>query len=490
MNWSKIKQAKFLQSSLVKNSAWGILSNILQILFICAFFAIVARRYSSAEFARFLVSTSVYQIVAAFSSMGLGQWFIRQYVLEDNKLTFTGKFLKTQIGLGLLFYIVNLIFAFIVYSDVQIRLLCIILGTNIVFDNLINAIRSLNIAENRQRKTAAILVIDGFLKLVSGCLLFVHPFSVVILSVIMIIARVLTLGLFIKLGSSNNINFRFLWKAKISIDDLKLLIIKNWQFIIIGSISIIYWKMGNIIISKTLALSSVADYEIAFRLFSVLLILPIVGSSTIYPQFIKHFNEGNHLALSRLYRTVFFIYTLFAIVSYLFIYSFSGWILPLAFGKGYPGSVLCTQQMFLTFLVLPTVLLQANLIVAIGLEKLDMWFNIISLVVNVAGCFIGLYFIRELSIINYSVFFSFLVFHILQDVLLIRKKITTIKHCLVFYIPMALIVLAYRYLAINTNPVALFILFSIALFFIAASVLLLQKRNFSFNFLTLKKPTV
>ncbi|OKS86397.1 hypothetical protein RG47T_1853 [Mucilaginibacter polytrichastri] len=479
-----------MQSSLVKNSAWGIVSNILQILFICAFFAIVARKYSSGEFARFLVSTSVYQIVAAFSSMGLGQWFIRQYVLEDDKLTFTGKFLKTQIGLGLLFYVVNLIFAFVVYADVQIRFLCIILGTNIIFDNLINAIRSLNIAENQQRKTAAILVIDGFLKLVSGCLLFVHPFSVVILSVIMIVARVLTLGLFIKLGSSNSINIKFLWRAKISIEDLKLLIIKNWQFIIIGSISIIYWKMGNIIISKTLALSSVADYEIAFRIFSVLLILPIVASSTIYPQFIKHFNEGNHAALTRLYRTVFFIYTLFAIVSYLFMYSFSGWILPLAFGKGYPGSVLCTQQMFLTFLILPTVLLQANLIVAIGLEKLDMWFNIISLGVNVVGCFAGLYFIRELAVINYSVFFSFLVFHILQDILLIRKKITTIKHCLLFYSGLLLIVLAYHHFTISTNPVVLFILFSGGIFLVAVSVVLFKKRKSSFNLLTLKKPTI
>jgi O-antigen/teichoic acid export membrane protein len=484
-----IKQTKFLQSSLVKNSAWGIVSNILQILFICAFFAIVARKYNSGEFARFLVSTSVYQIVAAFSSMGLGQWFIRQYVLEDDKLTFTGKFLKTQIGLGLLFYVVNLVLAFIIYSDVQIRLLCIILGTNIIFDNLINAIRSLNIAENEQRKTAAILVIDGFLKLVSGCLLFIHPFSVVTLSVIMIVARVLTLSLFIKLGSSNNINLRFLWKAKISIDDLKQLIIKNWQFIIIGSISIIYWKMANIIISKTLALSSVADYEIAFRIFSVLLILPIVASSTIYPQFIKHFNKGNHAALTRLYRMVFFIYTLFAILSYTFVYSFSGWILPLAFGKGYPGSVLCTQQMFLTFLILPTVLLQANLIVAIGSEKMDMWFNIISLIINVIGCFVGLYFVRELSVINYSVFFSFLVFHILQDVLLIRKKITTVMHCIAFYIALLLLIVIYHHFSVGTNPVTLFILFSIGLFLIAAFILILQKRNAPFNLLPLKKTT-
>jgi hypothetical protein len=143
--------------------------------------------------------------------------------------------------------------------------------------------------------------------------------------------------------------------------------------------------------------------------------------------------------------------------------------------------------MFLTFLILPTVLLQANLIVAIGLEKLDMWFNIISLIVNVIGCFVGLYLVRELSVINYSVFCSFLVFHILQDVLLIRKKVTTVVHCLAFYIALLLLIITYLHFSVDTNPIKLFMLFSIGLFLIAAFILILQKRNVPFNLLPLKK---
>ena len=476
MNNPDKQRFSFLKSSLVKNGSWGIASNILQMVMICVFFAIVARKYPPAEFARFLISNTVYQIIAAFSSMGLGQWFIRQYLIEDNKLALTGKFLKTQIGLGLVFYVVNLIAAYLIYSDLQIRLLCIILGTNIVFDNLINAIRSLNVAENEQRKTALILVIDGLLKLLVGCLLFVHPFSVIVLSALMIAVRVLTLSFFIKVGSSNSITPKLLWTARVSIDDLKQLIVKNWQFIVIGSISIIYWKIANIIISKTLSLSNVADYEIAFRIFSVILILPIVATTTIYPQFIKSYNASDVNNLKKLYKNVSYLYSVFAIISFVFIYFFADLIVPFAFGKGYPGAILCLQQMFFTFLILPTVLLQANLIVAIGLEKLDMVFNIISLVVNVLCCMVGLYFVKELSMVNYAVLISFVVFHISQDILLIRKKLMTAVHCIMFYTAKGFTAVVCIHFKGKINPYLFFTLFAGMLAGVTAA-LFLKNRN-------------
>jgi O-antigen/teichoic acid export membrane protein len=477
INLSQIKKAKFLQSSLVKNSAWGIMANILQLLFLFLFFAIVARKYNAENLGGFLISNTVYQLVAAFSSMGLGQWFIRQYILEDDKTTFTSKFLKTQVGLGLLFYFVNIALAYLLYPNGEIRILCVILGTNIIFDNFINAIKSLNIAESEQRKTATILVIDGFLKLLVGCLLFIQPFSIVVLACLMIIVRVLTLGLFIKLGSSNSINLKSLWQASVVYNDLKDLVIKNWQFIVIGSISIIYWKIGNIIISKLLPIANVADYEMAFRIFSVLQIVPLIASATIYPQFIKYYNNGETIALERLYKNMFMAYTAFAILSFAFIYSFSGLIIPVAFGSGYPGAIVCLQQMFLTFLVLPTVLLQANLLVAIGLEKLDMWFNVLSLLVNVACCFIGLHFVKDLAVVNYAVFISFLVFHLSQDVILLKKKLMTVTHCLMFYGVLTLTVIACRYFSMAINPFIFFTAFLLIIIFCALTVLFVQKKK-------------
>lgn len=280
---SGLHKLKFLQSPIVRNTAWGIGSNVLQVFFVFLFFAITAHSYKPVEFAEFLIASTVYQLVAAFSSMGLGHWFIRSYLTETDKASLVSKFFKTQIGLGIAFYFVNILLSYLLYPDGQIRLLCIILGTNIVFDNFINAIRSLNIAEYRQNKTAFILIIDGLLKLLAACMLFVSPFPILTLAVLMIVVRILTLSLFIKIGSSGKINFKALWRADISGSDLKQIILKNWQFIVIGSISIVYWRIANIIISKLLTLTDVADYEISYKIFSFLQILPVIASATIYP---------------------------------------------------------------------------------------------------------------------------------------------------------------------------------------------------------------
>ena len=466
-------------SSLIKNSSWGLFSNILQTVFVSLFFVIVARKYQPSVFAEFLISTTVYQVVAAFSSMGLGQWFIREYATEENKVDFTGKFLKTQTVLGIIFYIINIALAYLVYPDGQIKLLCIILGTNIIFDNLINAIKSLNIAEFQQKKTASILIMDGFLKLLVGCLLFVQPFSAIILSILMIVVRIITVGLFLKLGTSKSISFGLIWRIQVSISDLKQLILRNWQFIIIGSISIIYWRIANIIISKALTLTDVADYEIAFRVFYIVQVLPIIASATVYPQFIKYFNEGNFTGLKSLYKNLFLIYGLVSFVSYAFIFSFSHSIVPLAFGNGYPGATLCLQQMFLTYLVLPTVLLQANLIVAIGLEKMDMWCNIVSLIANVGACLIGLYFFKSLTTVNYSIFFSFIVFHALQDWVLLRKGITNISHVLSYYLILVGFIVVYAYLSQQVSPYFVFGGFIMVLM-LGAIILLYSNSNKSF----------
>ncbi len=464
------------KSSLVKNGAWGVMASVLQVLFVSLFFAIMARRYQPAVFGRFLVANTVYQIVASFSSMGLGQWFIRQYALERDKRFFTSKFLKLQAGMGIAFMLINVIVAMVLYQDEQIRILCVVLGTNIIFDNFINAIKTLNVAEGEQRKSAIVLMVDGFLRLLVSGLLFIYPLSIVWLSVLVIAVRLLTLGIMLRLGSSSNINLLSLWRAPVLLADAKQLVLDNWRFVVIGSISIIYWRSGNIIISKMLSLSHVADYEVAFRFFSILQILPLVASSTIYPQFIRYFNNQDFVALKSFYKNIFVLYTLFAIITYVFVYAFAGQVIPIAFGNNYPGAVSCMQQMFLTILVLPTVLLQANLIVAMGMEKLDMWFNLISLTVHVTISIVGLLLIRELQVVNYAVFASFIVFHLLQDVFLIRRDIINIKHAVLFYLVVALTTVSCLYGSAYLHPYLLFVFFLLLVLSCGLYFVLAQRR--------------
>lgn len=458
---SRVKNiyAQISKSELFKNSAWGIFSNILQTLFLSAFFAITARKFDIAQFAHFLIATTVYQLVVAFSSMGLGQWFIREFMHQEDKLSFTGKFIKLQISLGTIFYFVNIGLAFLLYDNSEILWLAVILGVNIIFDNLIYAIKHLNIAEGRQRTTFSILIIDGFLKLLVGCFMFIYPISIFLLSILLLVVRFFTLNLFIKLGSSNTINVKNLWTSKVSFEDIKLQILLNWRFVVIGSISIIYWRSANIIISKILSQQDVADYEIAFRIFSIGLILPTIASATVFAKFIKFFNSRDIINLKDLYNKVFLIYNVFAFLFYAFIFTFSDLLIPLVFGNKFDGAVPCVKQMFLAFLLFPTLLLQANLIVAMKEEKIDMWLNIISLTLMLIFCFTGLYFNRSLVVINYSILFSFIAFHIFQNVFLIKEQITTLRKCLNFYLFTFVFVVAY---AVSSSLVNRYLVFAVA----------------------------
>jgi O-antigen/teichoic acid export membrane protein len=476
-----LKELKFqiINSTLIKNSFWGVVANFFQALLITLFFIILARKYTSGNFAHFLIASTVYQLVVAFSSLGLGQWFIRELPKERDSLGFIKRFLKMQVCLGIAFYLISVGLVVVLYADSQIRILGVILGINVIIDNFIYAIRNLNIADFKQKETAYIIIVDSFLRLVIGCILFIYPFSIITLSVFLIVARLSICSVFLKIGNSRNIGFDFI-KYPIVFKDIKTLILLNWVFVIIGSVSVIFWRLGNIIISKTLTLQDVANYEISYKFLSILLLLPTIASATIYPQFITYHSNGDITSLRQLYQKTFIIYTAFALVTYSFVYSFAEYMIYVAFGETYSGAALTVQLMTLTFLVFPTVLLQASILVAMKLEKLDMWFNLACLGVNILGCMIGLYYYKSVSVINYSIFGSFLVFHILQDVILVKRNVASAKHCAIFYVTIGSFVWLYQYSVAKFNPFLIFaftfcLLVSTSVFYLAK----LQKRAFS-----------
>jgi hypothetical protein len=122
-------------------------------------------------------------------------------------------------------------------------------------------------------------------------------------------------------------------------------------------------------------------------------------------------------------------------------------------------------------------LLQANLIIAMKLENLDMQFNLISLVIYITGCFVGLYFFKSLTVINYSIFVSFIAFHIFQDILLIKRKITTISKSFTFYLIFTIIVLIYQYASKFFNSYILFFFFNFVLLTIGFIFIKKQKES-------------
>ncbi|MFC4210401.1 oligosaccharide flippase family protein [Pedobacter lithocola] len=469
---------KINESPVLKNSIWGLASSLTQNVLLSLFFVIVARNYSTFDFAQFLIANTLYQIKAAFSTLGLGQWFVREYLISENKKTLISKFLKIQFYSGNFFYLVNLALAYSIYDGNLVRELSIVLGINVVFDNIIFAIKSLNIADFEQQKTFRILLIDAILRFLIGVVLIFYPMPMMVLCLMIVIVRFATLYLFINIGVKHLVNFKTILKTKVSYLDLKILITNNWSFIVIGSISIIYWRIASIIISKLLTNTDVANYEISFKIFLLAQLVPLILSSSVFPSLVKLFEMPDKADFQAHYKKFYMIYLIFGLASFTFIFSFSGLLIPFAFGSTYTETSKYTVEMFLTMIVFPTFLLQANVLIAMKLEKLDMILNIIGIFMYLILTFIGFSYTKSLSVINYSIFISFVVLHIIQDIILLKSRIIDLKYSLIVYSSISSIVLLYIFLSNTINPYLLFSVFWLVIIIFSLSAKGIFKRNF------------
>jgi O-antigen/teichoic acid export membrane protein len=65
-----------------------------------------------------------------------------------------------------------------------------------------------------------------------------------------------------------------------------------------GGTSIINWRAAAIIISKALSPGDVANYEISYKIFSMVQLLPIVVATTFFPILINLFKDDKIKELS------------------------------------------------------------------------------------------------------------------------------------------------------------------------------------------------
>ena len=426
-------QFSTFKSKLIVNSFWGVAANLLQNILFSVFFIIVARVYNPTDFSSYILANTIYGLLLAFSSLGLGQWFVRRLLEDIDKERLIHQFFKLQFIIGVAFYLLIMVTTWMLYKDHLVRQLSLIIGINILFDNIIYVIKHVNIAQMDQKKTFLIQTIEAVLKFILGLVVVVFPVSMVTLALIIITLRFITLNVFISLGTSFPVRIAYLLKVKIDTKVIKEIVSDNWPFIVIGSMSVLYWKIGNLFIANYLSLKEVSHYEISYKLFSMAEIIPVIVSSSVFPVLLKKLNEDKTAAM-KFYNKVFMAYTLYGLLSFTFINSFAEQIIPFLFGSKYIITAKYCKEMFFTILIFPTAILQANLIISLHREKIDMWLNILSLLLNIVLSLIGLYFLKSITAINLAIFISFLLFHLLQDHVLIRLNMLTFKVSLLFYL--------------------------------------------------------
>lgn len=451
------------KKKLLENSLWSVSSSLFQNAIFSIFFIIMARSYETAAFSEYIIANTLYGLILSFSTLGMSQWYIREYQDDEKGRLVSTLFLKIQLLAGITFYIINILLSHLLYDESAIHSLSLFLGINIVFDNLIHVFKTVNIISFQQRQTFKIQSIEATLKLILGFFILYYTPNILLVVSILLLLRFFTLSLFLRGEKKGLFDFKNLFQLHLDPTLILKTLYANKYFLVIGSISVLFWSVGNILVSKFLDIKRVADYEISFKLFTMAEIIPVMISATIFPILVdkvktKQLTSGNFI------KTALIGNLLYGLFAYTFVISFSTELIPLLFGEKYSQTANYCNEMFLTILIFPTVLFQANLLVALKMEKIDMYLNLLSLLVNLTIAILGLYFTNSLSAVNYSIFISFLIFHITQEYFLIKKGITQIDQLFSFYILMTIVLFGYSVLKMILPVLYLFPIFWTVIF--------------------------
>src|SRR5690606_726752 len=104
----------------------------------------------------------------------------------------------------------------------------------------------------------------------------------------------------------------------------------------------------------------------------ILMAVPSIATATIYSEFTKKIGSGDLQQTKTLFKILQNSYQIYSVTCFIIVYTLSDTILLTAFGNKYYTAIDVVKQMSLVILVFPNVLLQANLIVAMKKEKIDM----------------------------------------------------------------------------------------------------------------------
>jgi O-antigen/teichoic acid export membrane protein len=69
-----------------QNSLWGIFSSLFQNIVFSLFFIILARKLDTSVLSSYIVSNTFYGLMLSFSSLGMGQWFVRKMVNDSKNI--------------------------------------------------------------------------------------------------------------------------------------------------------------------------------------------------------------------------------------------------------------------------------------------------------------------------------------------------------------------------------------------------------------------
>jgi len=341
---------------------------------------ILARYLGPENYGKYSFATSICFIFMVFSDFGMDDLLVRDISADRSMAdrsfgaSLVVKTFMAVVSIALLWFTLSLMH----YSKEMI-IYSMVFAIHIIFIVQINTINSIFRANERMEYSACIIIINGILGLsFISCLVYLNQSLLFIIFsrvVVFSLSFLISLYLITKVITRPNFNFNVSFLIEIAK--------KSFPFLTIGLINTLTLKFDILMLSKMKGEVYVGYYAAAANdLFFSLFIIPGTVTTVVYPIFSRQYRNAKNNLRESINFTIKLL-TIIGVPLCIGAFILADQIIYFLFGPQYQNSIIVLRiiAFAISFMFIREPF--GFGIAAIGKEKMLMWMNFLSLVLNI-----------------------------------------------------------------------------------------------------------
>ncbi len=325
--------------TIAKNTTYLLISTLIN--YSIGFFTLIlTARYLGVEgFGILSLAFAITSIFGIFIDFGLGTLTVRE-VARDKSLS--NKYLTNVVAIKLLlslliFFLIASVTTLIGYPQNEVNVIYLI-TISMIIGTFNGTFTSIFIAHEKVEYQSFSTLINGILIFI-GVLIVIHlKLDIISFASIYIICNTAALLYCIIIYA-----WKFFWpKFEINLNFWKALLKESWPFAITNVFATIYYYIDSVLLSILVNTEVVGWYNAAYRLILVLLFIPVILNTVLFPIMSKRYIESKD-SLNLIYQKYFKYMMVIAIPIGIGTTVLANKIIILIYGTNYANSVIALQ---------------------------------------------------------------------------------------------------------------------------------------------------
>ena len=382
--------------TLAKNTSVLLIANIISYL-LGLFTTLYTARYLGIEgFGVLSLALSLTGIFAVFTDFGLSALTTRD--VSRNKLLakkYMGNIFIIKILLAIITFILVILVVYILGYTQSIKTIVYLITISIIFSSLTGIFNSIFQAFQKMEYISFNIILNSIL-MITGILTVIHyGLGIIALSSVYFISSGLV---FIITFIIYSWKF-FLPKIDIDLNFWKPTMNEASFFGLSSIFVVIYFYIDSVMLSVMIGNSAVGIYNAASKLIFVLLFIPGVFVTSIFPLMSQHFESSKNLLKLEYEKSVKY---LFALAVFIFVYGFifADKIILIIYGTEYNAAILTLQVLIFVVPIIFVTSLFSNILGAMNRQKT---ITVVAGIIALFNIILNLFLIPKYSYLGASV---------------------------------------------------------------------------------------